>query len=133
VETPQRRAAERPRADRDGSIQTHPLTSAVRSSGDLDFKLPVNVAPVPDSDDIDNVLSVIDAVHDSVVADSDSPVTLRGKGKVDTQWKPPVAARFDPDTSGAAARSSVNSPQANSSSGQSSMTWLEKLRLLSWQ
>jgi hypothetical protein len=46
---------------------------AVRSSGESDFKLPVHVAPVSDSDDIDNALSVINAVHDSVVADSDSP------------------------------------------------------------
>lgn len=38
-----------------------------------ELPLPVHVAPVSDSDDIDNALSVIDAVHDSVVADSDSP------------------------------------------------------------
>jgi len=60
------------------------------SNARLDAHLPIHVAPVPYTDDIHHPLSIIEAIHDSVVSDPDAPELL-GALQLLRPWRTRVA------------------------------------------
>lgn len=73
------------------------------SNARSDAQLPIHVAPVPHPDDIHHPLSIIEALHDSVVPDPDTPELL-GALQLLRSWRARVAREaLDPSQNAGAA------------------------------